>query len=72
MVEMKIVAFGELLLRLDTRGFERFVQAEAFAARCGELVVAAGSRAATVEAWRPPEEAANSGAAGQITPSPSI
>ncbi|MGD0896585.1 MAG: PfkB family carbohydrate kinase [Thermoguttaceae bacterium] len=30
---MKIVAFGELLLRLDTRGFERFVQAEAFAAR---------------------------------------
>jgi 2-dehydro-3-deoxygluconokinase len=30
---MKMVAFGEMLLRLDTFGFERFVQAEAFRAR---------------------------------------
>jgi 2-dehydro-3-deoxygluconokinase len=30
---MKVVAFGELLLRLDTRGHERFVQAGEFLAR---------------------------------------
>jgi len=30
---MKIVAFGELLLRLDTKGHERFVQAGEFTAR---------------------------------------
>ena len=29
----RIVAFGELLLRLDAPGHERFVQAESFAAR---------------------------------------
>ena len=39
----KFVAFGELLLRLDARGFERFVQSEAFVARYtgGEANVAA-------------------------------
>ncbi len=40
---MKIVAFGELLLRLDTKGHERFVQAGEFTARYtgGEANVAA-------------------------------
>lgn len=40
---MKLVAFGELLLRLDTKGFERFVQAGEFTARYtgGEANVAA-------------------------------
>jgi 2-dehydro-3-deoxygluconokinase len=39
----KVVAFGELLLRLDTKNHERFVQAEAFDARYtgGEANVAA-------------------------------
>jgi 2-dehydro-3-deoxygluconokinase len=52
---MKFVAFGELLLRLDTKGFERFVQAGEFTARFtgGEANVAAalalwGHRAAAV------------------------
>jgi 2-dehydro-3-deoxygluconokinase len=40
---MKFVAFGELLLRLDTKGYERFVQAGEFTARFtgGEANVAA-------------------------------
>ena len=29
----RVVTFGELLLRLDTQGYERFVQAESFTAR---------------------------------------
>lgn len=39
----KVVAFGELLLRLDTRNYERFVQAEVFGAHYtgGEANVAA-------------------------------
>lgn len=38
-----VVTFGELLLRLDTRGYERFVQSEGFVARYtgGEANVAA-------------------------------
>ncbi len=38
-----VVTFGELLLRLDTRGYERFVQSEGFGARYtgGEANVAA-------------------------------
>lgn len=38
-----MVAFGELLLRLDTRDHERFVQSEGFVARYtgGEVNVAA-------------------------------
>lgn len=38
-----VVTFGELLLRLDTRGYERFVQSDGFVARYtgGEANVAA-------------------------------
>ena len=42
-MQKSVVTFGELLLRLDTRGYERFVQSEAFVARYtgGEANVAA-------------------------------
>jgi 2-dehydro-3-deoxygluconokinase len=42
-MKKSVVTFGELLLRLDTRGYERFVQSEGFGARYtgGEANVAA-------------------------------
>jgi 2-dehydro-3-deoxygluconokinase len=48
----RVVAFGELLLRLDTPGHERFVQAESFVARYtgGEANVAAALSQWGVEA----------------------
>lgn len=59
------------VVELEERRFESAVAAaEAFAARCRELVEAASSRAPTVEAWRPPDEAASG--PGQVTPAPSI
>jgi len=47
------VAFGELLLRLDTPGFERFVQAETFGARYtgGEANVAISLAGWGVDTW---------------------